>query len=74
MAEITLLGVVDTDGIELLHPLREGRRSQQLGRKGVSNYRWIVGIKLGVLLNRWGLVVGWGWAPANTADIPFPVL
>lgn len=74
MAEVTLLGVVDTYGVELLHPIREGRRPRQLGRKGVSNHRWIVGIKLGVLLNRWGLVVGWVWAPANTADVHFQIL
>src|SRR5512143_2002364 len=51
-AEVTLLGVADTYGIELLHPIREGRSAAQVGRKGVSNHRWIVGIKLGVLLNR----------------------
>lgn len=74
MAAGTLLGVIDTYGLELLHPIREGRRPHQVGRKGVSNHRWIVGIKLGVLLNRWGLVVGWVWAPANTADVHFQVL
>src|SRR5512135_3768273 len=74
MEEVTLLGVVDTYGIELLHPIREGRSPHQVGRKGISNHRWIVGLKLGVLLNRWGLVVGWVWAPANTADVHFQVL
>jgi hypothetical protein len=74
MAQLTLLGVVDTYGIELIHPIREGRSPAQIGRKGVSNHRWIVGIKLGVLLNRWGLVVGWAWAPANTHDVHFQPL
>ena len=74
MAEVTLLGVVDTYGIELLHPIREGRSRAQLGRKGKSNHRWIVGVKLGVLLNRWGLVVGWVWAPANLHDVHFQPL
>src|SRR5512134_3303574 len=74
MAEMTLLGVADTYGIELLHPIREGRSRVQLGRKGVSNHRWIVGVKLGVLLNRWGLVVGWVWAPANLHDVHFQPL
>jgi hypothetical protein len=74
MADVTLLGVVDTYGIELLHPIREGRSPTQLGRKGVSNHRWIVGVKLGVLLNRWGLVVGWVWAPANLHDVHFQPL
>jgi len=74
MAEQALLGVVDTDGIELLHPIREGRRPAQSGRQGLSNHRWIVGVKLGVLLNRLGLVVGWGWAPDNGHDQHFAPL
>src|SRR5512135_1372037 len=74
MAEVTVQGVIDTAGIERLQPIREGRRPHQVGRKGVSNHRGIVGIKLGVLLNRWGLVVGWGWAPATTAEVHFQVL
>ena len=71
MADVSLLGVGDSDGIELLHPIREGRSRAQVGRKGVSNHRWIVGVKLGVLLNRWGLVVSWGWAPAHIHDVHF---
>jgi hypothetical protein len=43
--------------MELLHPMREGRSAQQIGRKGKSNPRWIVGGKLGLLLNHLGLVV-----------------
>lgn len=39
--------VVDTYGVELIHPRREGRSDAQLGRKGKSNGRWIVGVKLG---------------------------
>src|SRR5262245_42488853 len=35
----TVLGVIDTYGIELLHPIREGRSLQQIGRKGLSNHR-----------------------------------
>ena len=41
-----MLGVIDTYGIELIHPMREGRSPQQIGRKGLSNHRWIVGGKL----------------------------
>ncbi len=74
MAEVTLLGVADTYGIELLHPIRQGRSRAQLGCKSVSNHRGIVGVKLGVLLNRWGLVVGWVWAPANLHDVHFQPL
>ena len=42
-ASPTVLGVIDTYGIELIHPIREGRSSRQIGRQGLSNHRWIVG-------------------------------
>src|SRR2546422_1221123 len=71
MAAPTVLGVIDTYGIELIHPMREGRSPQQIGRKGLSNHRWIVGGKLCLLLNQWGLVVGWACATANVADNSF---
>ena len=58
LAAPTVLGVIDTYGIELIHPRREGRSPQQIGRKGLSNHRWIVGGKLCLLLNQWGLIVG----------------
>ncbi len=67
----TVLGVIDTYGIELIHPMREGRSPQQIGRKGLSNHRWIVGGKLCLLLNQYGLVVGWDCATANVADNTF---
>src|SRR5262249_46439122 len=72
LAAPTVLGVIDTYGIELIHPIREGRSPQQIGRKGVSNHRWIVGGKLCLLLNQWGLIVGWDCATANVADNTFP--
>src|SRR5512134_303509 len=68
LAPPTLLGVIDTYGIELLHPRRYGRSRLQWGRKGVSNHRWIVGGKLGLLLNRLGLITAWGCGPANSYD------
>src|SRR6187200_2396929 len=40
LAAPTVLGVIDTYGIELIHPMREGRSPQQIGRKGLSNHRW----------------------------------
>ena len=49
LAAPTVLGVIDTYGIELIHPMREGRSPQQIGRKGLSNHRWIVGGKLCLL-------------------------
>jgi hypothetical protein len=65
------LGVVDSYGIELLHPMREGRSPKQIGRKGKSNHRWIVGGKLCLLLNHLGLVVAWDCAGANASDTAF---
>ena len=33
------LGMLDTYGIELIHPMCEGRSPHQIGRKGLSNHR-----------------------------------
>src|SRR6184192_1247813 len=71
LAAPTVLGVIDTYGIELIHPMREGRSPHQIGRKGLSNHGWIVGGKLCLLLNQWGLVVAWECATANVADNTF---
>jgi len=71
MAEPTFLGVADTCGIELLHPWRYERSPRQIGRKGFSNHKWIVGGKLCLLLNQWGLVVNWDCATANVHDSAF---
>jgi hypothetical protein len=71
LAAPTVLGVIDTYGIELLHPRCEGRSPHQIGRKGLSNHRWIVGGKVCLLLNQWGWIVGWACATANAADNTF---
>ena len=71
LATPTLLGVVDTYGGELIHPYREGRSARQIGKKGLSNHRWIVGGKLCVLLNQWGLITRWACATANVHDTTF---
>jgi len=71
LAEPTILGVADTYGIELLHPMREGRSKEQIGKKGLSNHRWIVGMKMGLVLNKWGLVAGWDCNTANVHDTAF---
>lgn len=68
LAQPTLLGVIDSYGIELIHPRREGRSPDQIGRKGSSNFRWIVGGKLCLLLNHLGLIVAWDCATANVYD------
>ncbi len=63
-AELTTLGVVDSYGIELRHPVRQGRAQHAIGKKGLSNHRWIVGGKLCMIVNQWGRIVDWDW---NTA-------
>ena len=71
LASPTLLGVIDTYGIELIHPIREGRSPMQIGKKGISNHRWIVGCKLCLLLNNIGQVVDWDCDTANVCDNTF---
>lgn len=76
LADPTILGVADSYGIEVLHPHREQRRPRRgrIGRKGLSNHRWIVGGKLAVVLNKWGLVCGWSADTATVHDSAFQPL
>jgi hypothetical protein len=74
LAEPSLLSVIDSYGIELIHPVREGRSPQQIGKKGYSNRRWIVGGKLCFLLNHLGQVIGWDCGTANVHDSYFQPL
>ena len=74
LAKPSLLGVIDCYGIELIHPIREGRSPQQIGKKGRSNHRWIVGGKLCLVLNHLGLVTAWDCAAANVHDTSFQPL
>ena len=74
LADPTVLGVADSYGIELVHPMREGRSAKQIGKKGQSNHRWIVGGKLCFVLNQWGLVTAWDCATANVHDSHFQPL
>ncbi len=74
LADPTVLGVADTYGIELIHPWREGRSERQIGRKGLSNHRWIVGVKLAYLVNQLGLIVAWDCDTANVHDSVFQPL
>jgi len=71
LAAPTVLGVIDTYGSELIHSMRAGRSPHQIGRKGLANHRWMVGGKLCLLLNPWGLSVGWACATAHVADNTF---
>ena len=74
LAEPSLLGVVDSYGIELIHPRREGRSQKQIGKKGKSNHRWIVGAKLCFVLDHLGRVVDWDVDTANVHDTTFQPL
>ncbi len=74
IAAPTVLGVADSYGIEFIHPRREGRTPDQIGKKGISNHRWIVGGKLALVLNQWGLVSAWECATANVHDTTFQPL
>jgi hypothetical protein len=71
LADTTFFTVIDSYGIELIHPIREGRSRRQIGKKGKSNWRWIVGLKLCWLVNARGEVVAWDWNTANVHDQVF---
>lgn len=70
-ADPTVLGVIDSYGIELIHPIREGRSEEQIGSKGKSNRRWIVGCKLCLVLDQFGRVVNFDCGTANEHDSIF---
>jgi hypothetical protein len=74
LADPTALGIIDSYGIELIHPTQEGRSPQQIGKKGKSNYRWIAGGKLCLLINQFGLSVNYDWDGANVHDSVFQPL
>jgi hypothetical protein len=71
LAEPSFFTVLDSYGIELIHPRSEGRSPQQIGKKSKSNGRRIVGIKLAWLINTAGEVVDWAWDTANQPDNVF---
>ncbi len=68
LAEPSLLGVIDSDGVERIHPGRRGRNPKAWVRPGISNHRWIVGGQRCLALNHIGQVIGWAWATANAHD------
>lgn len=71
LADPTFFTVIDSYGIELIHPIREGRSPHQVGKKGKSNWRWIVGMKLCWLINDRGDIADWAWDTANAHDQVF---
>ena len=56
----------------MVHPNRE--EENQVGKKGISNHRWIIGVKVVVVLNNLGRIVDWMWDSANTHDNNFEEL
>ncbi len=73
LAEPTLFGVIDSYGIELCHPIREVHQPhrERIGKKGFASWRWIVGGKLCVLANKFGLITDWTVKGANVSDTEF---
>ena len=71
LAQPSFFTIIDSYGIELIHPIREGHSDRQVGKKGKSNWRWIVGMKLCWLINDAGWVVSWAWDTANVHDQVF---
>jgi hypothetical protein len=65
--------VMDTFGIEIIRPIREGRSAEStaLAWKGKSGHRWIVGRKICVCINGDGEIVAFGQAGANISDKEF---
>jgi hypothetical protein len=68
LAAPTVLGGVDSYGIALIHPMREGRSPAQIGKQGQSNPRWIVGGNLCFILNQWGVICAWDGATVSWPD------
>ena len=65
-AEPSMPGVIDSYGIEPLHPVREGRSGGRIGEKGISNHRRIVGGKLRRVPDNPGLIIS---RTCDTADV-----
>jgi hypothetical protein len=73
LAEPTIFGVIDSYGIELCHPIRENHQPnrKRIGKKGFASWKWIVGGKFCLLVNKFGLVTDWSVKTANVSDQAF---
>jgi len=67
LAAPTVLGGLDPYGVEVIHPIREGRSTRPIGRKGLSYHRGMIGGPLRLVLNQWGWVVA---GVGATATVP----
>lgn len=68
LADTGIFGAMDSFGIELVHPFRKHRSDGQIGRKGLSNHRWIFGAKMCVARSHLGLPVSWAGGAAHLPD------
>lgn len=73
LSDPTFFTVLDSLGIEVIHPVREGRseQSKQVSKKGVSNHRWIVGRKLAVSVNQKLQIIKVSDDTSNVSDTSF---
>lgn len=71
LCEPGMIHVSDSLGVELILPRRQGRSDKQVGAKGVSNGRWIVGVKFCPMLRLNGRIFDWDAEAANTYDGDF---
>lgn len=71
LSEPSFFSVIDSYPIELIFPVREGRSSKQVGKKGKDKGRWSVGVKLCWLINEAGKVVAWTFDTMNVSDKTF---
>ena len=62
--------VLDSVICEALHPIREGHKNQWTG-KGKSKGRWMVGIKIAVVVSPQGHILHWSLDTANIHDKHF---
>jgi hypothetical protein len=68
-----LFGVMDTFGIEIIRPIREGRSAQSaaITWKGKSGHRWIVGRKVAIRINGAAEITDYDDDTANVCDRRF---
>ena len=68
LVEPSVFTVGDSYPIELLFPIRQGRTTKQLGKKGRDKGRWMIGFRLWWLLDTYGRVVEWYWLDLSHPD------
>src|SRR5579885_1787773 len=73
LASETLFNVIDSFGVEIIHPAREGRseQSKRIAKKGKSNHRWIIGRKINIAINGELEITEYQDETANVCDNTF---